>query len=313
MSYSDKPEDHDVSNPWGTGPGQWVNATQASYPKHGQRWTEQEEAQLRACCRNLLSMDHIVNQLRRSPLGIAIRILRIGAWHPEIYDLRYEIRDVLDDSDDPEAPETLRRLENHCNIADLYQPSQSKISKIKEAPRTMRFGAPTKETIVNTNHLLTLLQENYTTCDVTFDQDNDAKGKAPTYTYKISKAMADGLKAGVDGTMVVAPCQTVRLDIKFRVGRIIAIHDEPQIDVKAPYEYKWIVCTIDRTAYDEQLKREAEAIELIAKTERRRAKEEALKVLMGDTSVEELRNLLNHGNRLTPPAPQPETPPQQPE
>ena len=133
---------------------------------------------------------------------------------------------------------------------------------------------------VNITHLLTLLQENYTTLDVEF-QETPGKG----YTYKVS----NDIKATLEkGSYVVIDARG-----SFKVAKVMEVHDTPQIDVDSPFSLKWVVSKVDTTAYNDQLTREAEATKLLEDAKRRKAREEALKTLVGDVGIEEVRRLLN--------------------
>lgn len=136
---------------------------------------------------------------------------------------------------------------------------------------------------MNFNHLITLLQKDYTTVEVQFLDEAASR----TYTYKISNSMAAA--TGVD-KLVVVP---VYSNSTFKVAKIVAVHQEPEIDVRAPYALKWVASLVDLTAFDDQVKREKEAIDLLKKAERRRAQEAALAELLSGTSREELMQLLN--------------------
>ena len=125
-------------------------------------------------------------------------------------------------------------------------------------------------------HLITLLQEHYTTVDV--DRD-----PATNCTYKVDKGL--DLK---EGDLVVVPAGTT-----FKVGRVTKVDAEPDIDIEAPYALKWVVQKVDTTKFDEQIRREAEAMARIKVDQRAKAREAALKELMADTTIAELRALLN--------------------
>jgi hypothetical protein len=133
---------------------------------------------------------------------------------------------------------------------------------------------------VNLNHVLTLLQLNYTTCAIEF------KPGGKKYTYKVSSDLAARLKPG---DQVVVPACVAEAVVTVR-----EIHAEPDIDVSAPYNFKWVICRVEREAYDDQVKREADALALFNRNRRKVAQEKALKELFGEgTTLEEVRALLN--------------------
>lgn len=139
---------------------------------------------------------------------------------------------------------------------------------------------PTQRTpYVNMRQLITLLQNGYTTVGVVFP------GSVREYTYKVSDALRATLK---DGDQVVVEARD-----ELKVVKVARIHDTPQLDVKAPFELKWVMCRVDREAYDDQINREREAVKLLETAERKKAQEEALQALLGSTSREELLALIN--------------------
>lgn len=182
-----------------------------------------------------------------------------------------------------------------CNLADIRMP----VAKLSKAvgrtqgailSRLERLGYPvdpfnrtygvravaTQPNInlqgikyVNIQHLIALLQKNYTTVEVTFEKGSTAQG----YTYKVPNSLAEKLEKG---DMLVVPARNT-----FNVAWVREVHDEPKINVKEPLALKWVVQKVDTTAYDDQTAREAEALAKIETAERRKAQEEALQTLLG--------------------------------
>lgn len=114
------------------------------------------------------------------------------------------------------------------------------------------------ENTMNNSKLLDLLQTNFTTVHV-------GLGNA-SYTYKAHKSLE--LKAG-DEVVVDTPRGT-------KVAAVLHVDETPQIDANAPFEYKWIVCKVDRTAYEQQLKEDREFLDSLDKVERMREAETRL-------------------------------------
>ena len=158
-----------------------------------------------------------------------------------------------------------------------------------------RIGAPTKFEValtgtskVNIHHIITLLQKNYTTVNVSFPDSTSAQ-RGQTYTYKVSNEIAATLK---ESDVVVVPAGP---NNEFKSAIVVTVHAEPQIDVKKPYALKWVVQKIDLTAYNEQIAREKKAIEMIQIAERRTAQQRAMEILLANVdNVEELRQLLSN-------------------
>lgn len=133
---------------------------------------------------------------------------------------------------------------------------------------------------VNLIHAITLLQEGYTTLEVVYPNNNQR------YTFKVANTLRERLKE--DDYVVVFTRD------EYKVVKVVKIHDKPQIDVKAPFELKWIVCRVETETYLDQTRREAEAVERMATAERRRAAEEAAAALFAHVgSREELLALIN--------------------
>lgn len=146
----------------------------------------------------------------------------------------------------------------------------------------LRVDSPieSKELDVNTMHLITLLQENYTTCNVVICGLETERA----YTYKMMK---DSGIAATDYVVVYAR------DV-LRVGRVVEVHDEPQVDFKAPYALKWIVQAIDMVPYDEHVVKEAAALAHLNKCKALRERQKMLQdIFGGEDGLEELKNLIN--------------------
>jgi hypothetical protein len=155
---------------------------------------------------------------------------------------------------------------------------------IPPAAQTAPYPQAKKGNIVNFNHLVTLLQQNYTTLTVAFD---GAQKGSPNhgYTYKVSNEIAATLKKD---DFVVAPARDT-----FMVVKVLEIHEEPQIDPDTPYALKWVVQKVDMAPYADQIHREEEAVRLLQQAKRKKAQEEALEAILGSVSREELLALLN--------------------
>jgi hypothetical protein len=158
--------------------------------------------------------------------------------------------------------------------------SRLELLKQRKTANTFITSNNTKQIDMDTNlvHLITLLQKNYTTCKVRFEGTN--KG----YTYKMAK----------DSGIEVGDFVVVDANDQLSAGVVLEVHDEAQIDFKAPYAYKWIVQKIDMTAYKEQVRKETEVIAMLKVEQRRQEQEDALNKLLGtNVNREELMRLLN--------------------
>ena len=137
----------------------------------------------------------------------------------------------------------------------------------------------TKEPMMqNFQHLLALLQKNYTTVAVRFRDNGTGNTQgADTYTYKVPLSLEVA-----KGDLLVVPARKF-----FSVVEVVEVHDTPQIDVKKPLALRWIVQKVDTAAYDDQTAREEQAIKQVEVAERRRAQEEALQTLLGSAEDRE--------------------------
>lgn len=118
------------------------------------------------------------------------------------------------------------------------------------------------------HHLLNLIQDNYTTIRVVFNDDT-RRG----YTYKAP------LAAGVvenDFVVVDSPHSGLV------TARVIKVDERPKIDLDADYGYKWIVQKVDRTQYDETVDRERRFLQEMADIELQRAREKLLEDIQGE-------------------------------
>lgn len=224
-------------------PASWVNrkAQMSDVPAHhGTSWSTNDLNVLRSMFHNLLTVKEMARQLGRTDLAIEMKLSYLG--------LDLNMRDE----------------------AQKFFPSKH----YAVLPQTKK-----ERTYVNMNHLITLLQKGYTTCEVSFRD----RSTEPTYTYKVSTKL--GLK--VDDQVVVYGKDNMQ------IAFVRTVHDEPQIDVKAPYAIKWIVCRVERADYDDQVKRETEAVKMLEQAERKQAQEQALEALLGNVNREELMKLIN--------------------
>lgn len=144
---------------------------------------------------------------------------------------------------------------------------------------------------MNQIHLLSLLQEGFTTVHVQFpsemthpqvrDANNglqrrsralsqlageeECSGKA--YTYKAR--LEDKLQVG-DYVVVDTPREG------FKIVRVVGVDPSPVIDVNSPFEYKWVVQKIDTTTYDAIQANEQNFKNALVEIERVKAREQLL-------------------------------------
>jgi len=126
---------------------------------------------------------------------------------------------------------------------------------------------------MNKNHVLALLQKDYTTVNVTYEK-NPLKPVGTIYKYKTRDLT---LK---ENDMVLIPHPTSP-ECKVTAARVLSIDPEPLIDLDSNISYRWIVQKIDFTAYDLELSREEAAMKMIVNAEREAQKKKILESFLG--------------------------------
>jgi len=119
---------------------------------------------------------------------------------------------------------------------------------------------------MQTKHIVSLLQENYTTIEVQFRETQQK-----TYRYKALKEC----NIEVDDYVVV----NVRDELK--IVRVNEVHEYPKIDVDSSIDYKWIVQKIDTSAYDQQVENEEKFLLAMQDVERAKQKDEIKEHFVG--------------------------------
>ena len=76
----------------------------------------------------------------------------------------------------------------------------------------------------------------FNTCTVKYN-DIDQR----TYTFKVHTSLA---------LQKDDYCVVLNNKGKPQVVQVVEVHDQPQIDPQAPYEYKWIIDIVDFTQYN---------------------------------------------------------------
>lgn len=72
------------------------------------------------------------------------------------------------------------------------------------------------------------------------------------------------------------------------VVRIKELHDVPQIDLSAPYAYKWLVSKVNLEAYEQQLKKDNELTDHIRKMQQERCRDQAREALQNALNLDDL-------------------------
>lgn len=158
-------------------------------------------------------------------------------------------------------------------------------------------------------HLYTLLDTTHTTIKVAFgkaartapSRNRDAMEELPksapeqTFTYKVRKDW----NVAVDDAVVVESPQN-----GLQIVRVVEVHASPQIDLDAPFEYKWVIQKIDRAEHDAQVAKEHEFNQMMLEVERTRQRELTLNDLRTHLPEgSEARRLFEAAQQLLPPVP----------
>jgi hypothetical protein len=206
-----------------------------SSSRSGYTWSGREDQQLRSMHRNLYSTDAIAKELRRTVLSIFFRLKHLGLEENQV-----------------------------CRSATVHKTTAVGMSTTLPAKKANPMHTEMQ-------HLIALLQKNYTTVQVNFSAGS------VHYTYKVPSAIAATL---AKDDLVVVPVQQAQI-LNFKIAYVQKVDAEPQIDVGKPLALAWIVQKVDRAVYDDQTAREAQAIKSVETAQRRQAQEEALQVLLG--------------------------------
>lgn len=143
----------------------------------------------------------------------------------------------------------------------------------------------------NLNHLVSLLQEGYTTIGVVFaagaalvpQMDNDfapwdpqvpaagskydKSSSAQIYTYKCH------FECIVGDLVIVPPSSAGKLP---SIATVVRLDSEPELNFESGVEYKWAIGRVDTAAYDHTMERERDLIRMLRENQK---KEQRAKLL----------------------------------
>lgn len=141
----------------------------------------------------------------------------------------------------------------------------------------------------NLNHLVSLLQEGYTTVAVAFSADRsapvqpqDGSIRAPwaqdrayppnagekLYTYK---CQFKDVKVG--DLVIVPPSSEGKLP---SIATVREVHSEPQLNFESGVEYKWLVGIVDTQAYADIIEKEKKMMSVLREAEKQKQRKELL-------------------------------------
>lgn len=142
-------------------------------------------------------------------------------------------------------------------------------------------------------HLLSLLQNDFTTISVAFEDDGfnyansdglSRERKHPAkknYTYKVALSDVPALRISMcalvtRAEMTVGSNAVAATIAGLKIVRVMEIHEEPMIDTDADFDYKWIVAPVVADDYLKRVTQEVEFKKLVRSAERETARQQAM-------------------------------------
>lgn len=111
----------------------------------------------------------------------------------------------------------------------------------------------------NMNHLVSLLQEGYTTVGVVFGNVFDGQATSRVYTYKSHVECIEG------DLVIVPPSVNTKLP---SIATVVRVDDEPDLNFESGIEYKWLIARVDTSAYDKIVENEKKMVKVLRDGER---------------------------------------------
>lgn len=127
-------------------------------------------------------------------------------------------------------------------------------------------------------HLISLMEKDYDTVSVVFQKDSNRPATTSTgkrYTYKCLK-----------GTPLVGDIAIVEVGEQLAFVKIVEVHNTPQIDFNADYDYRWLLQYVNRKSYDNRMSSEKKFMEGVAEAE----KAHQIMLLTSHLPIEEIYN-----------------------
>lgn len=124
---------------------------------------------------------------------------------------------------------------------------------------------------MNPNHIVSLMQDHYTTIGVVFCDSDRRK----IYTYKALSV--DEPKIG-DFFIVNSSYTTSGLAIV----EVTRVDEEPDINTSSSYDYSWVIQKIDRTRYDAVFELERQFVKKLRSLQQKNVRQQAAQQLLGE-------------------------------
>ena len=110
------------------------------------------------------------------------------------------------------------------------------------------------------------------------------------YTYKVTHDQLRQLHAIEDADDRYVVVQTPS---KLKIVKAISLHDVSQIDLDAPYEYKWIVQVVDIQTHKHLCNADTKALALMQANEREKYIKDFMETQsLSDETIKEIKSLL---------------------
>lgn len=135
---------------------------------------------------------------------------------------------------------------------------------------------------VSMENLISSLQDNVVLVECLF------QGSSKRYTYKVP---ADWNVVEGDHLVVDSPINGATL------VEVDSVTDK-QVDLTSDFVYKWAICKVDRTGYNERITAEKEAAETLKELRRKNHQKKLLEELLGDLGEEAEAVISKVRNRL---------------
>lgn len=135
---------------------------------------------------------------------------------------------------------------------------------------------------VSMENLISYLQDNVVLVECLF------QGSSKRYTYKVP---ADWNVVEGDHLVVDSPINGATL------VEVDSVTDK-QVDLTSDFVYKWAICKVDRTGYNERITAEKEAAETLKELRRKNHQKKLLEELLGDLGEEAEAVISKVRNRL---------------
>lgn len=135
---------------------------------------------------------------------------------------------------------------------------------------------------VSMENLISSLQDNVVLVECLF------QGSSKRYTYKVP---ADWEVVEGDHLVVDSPINGATL---VEVDNVT----DKKVDLTSDFVYKWAICKVDRTGYNERITAEKEAAETLKELRRKNQQKKLLEELLGDMGEEAEAVISKVRNRL---------------